>query len=212
MIGNTLPESRSNGNSKTVRRSVSSISRWLHIYLSMGSFFIIFFFSLTGITLNHTEWFEDQQQTNTVKGNLDRNWVNVTDSLKIAKLEIVEMLRSKHKVKGAVSEFLTDDYQCTISFSGPGYSADVFVNRENGSYELTETVTGLWGVLNDLHKGRDTGKVWKWVIDISAVLMILVSMTGLLMLFFLRKKRMAGVLVAIAGTILTLVIYRIWVP
>lgn len=211
-MANISHEPRSNGNSNAVRRSVSSISRWLHIYLSMGSFFIIFFFSVTGITLNHTEWFEDQQKTNTVKGKLDAGWVNVDDTMKIAKLEIVEMLRSKHKVTGAVSEFLTDDYQCTISFSGPGYTADVFVNRETGSYELTETVTGLWGVLNDLHKGRDTGKVWKWVIDISAVLMILVSLTGLLMLFFLKKKRMAGILVAIARTILTLLIYRIWVP
>jgi uncharacterized protein len=211
-MGKILREPRSNGNSNAVRRSVSSISRWLHIYLSMGSFFIIFFFSVTGITLNHTEWFEDQQKTNTVKGNMDVKWVNVADTMKIAKLEIVEMLRGKHKITGAVSEFLIDDYQCTISFSGPGYTADAFVNRENGSYELTETVTGLWGVLNDLHKGRDTGKVWKWVIDISAVLMILVSLTGLLMLFFLKKKRMAGILVAIAGTILTLIIYRIWVP
>jgi hypothetical protein len=178
----------------------------------MGSFFIIFFFSLTGITLNHTEWFEDQQKTNTIKGQMNVNWVNTSDTLKIAKLEIVELLRSRHKITGAVSEFLIDDYQCTISFSGPGYIADAFVDRENGSYEVTETVTGFWGVLNDLHKGRDTGKVWKWVIDISAVLMILVSVTGLLMLFFLKKKRMAGILVAIAGTILTLLIYKIWVP
>jgi uncharacterized protein len=197
---------------RLLKRSVSSISRWLHIYLSMGSFFIIFFFSLTGITLNHTEWFEDQQKTNTVKGKMDVNWVNPTDTIKIAKLEIVEFLRGRHKITGAVSEFLIDDYQCTISFGGPGYTADVFVDRENGSYELTETVTGIWGVLNDLHKGRDAGKLWKWVIDISAVLMILVSLTGLLMLFFLKKKRMAGFLVAIAGAILTLIIYKVWVP
>jgi hypothetical protein len=178
----------------------------------MGSFFIIFFFSLTGITLNHTEWFEDQQKTNTIKGKMNVNWVNTSDTLKIAKLEIVELLRSRHKISVTMSEFLIDDYQCTISFSGPGYTADAFVDRENGSYELTETVTGIWGVLNDLHKGRDTGKVWKWVIDISAVLMILVSLTGLLMLFFLKKKRTAGILVAIAGAILTLILYKIWVP
>ncbi len=202
----------SNGKSKAVRRTVSSVSRWLHIYLSMGSFFIIFFFSLTGITLNHTEWFENQQKTTTAKGQLDVKWVNMPDTTKIAKLEIVELLRNKHRITGAISEFVTDDYQCTISFNGPGYTADAFVNREDGSYALTETHTGLFGIMNDLHKGRDSGKAWKWVIDISAVLMILVSLTGLLMLFFLKKKRMAGILVAIAGTILVLIIYMIWVP
>jgi hypothetical protein len=201
-----------NGNSRAVRRTVSSLSRWLHIYLSMGSFFIIFFFSVTGITLNHTEWFEDQQKTTTVKGQINVKWVNSPDTLKIAKLEIVELLRNKHKITGAISEFVTDDYQCTISFNGPGYTADAFVNREDGTYSLTETRTGIFGIMNDLHKGRDSGKAWKWVIDISAGLMILVSLTGLVMLFFLKKKRVAGILVAIAGTILILLIYWIWVP
>jgi hypothetical protein len=178
----------------------------------MGSFFIIFFFSVTGITLNHTEWFEDQQKTTTVKGQINVKWVNSPDTLKIAKLEIVELLRNKHKITGAISEFVTDDYQCTISFNGPGYTADAFVNREDGTYSLTETRTGIFGIMNDLHKGRDSGKAWKWVIDISAGLMILVSLTGLVMLFFLKKKRVAGILVAIAGTILILLIYWIWVP
>jgi hypothetical protein len=29
------------------------VSRWLHIYLSMASFGILFFFAVTGLTLNH---------------------------------------------------------------------------------------------------------------------------------------------------------------
>ena len=70
----------------------------------------------------------------------------------------------------------------TVSFAGPGYSADVFIDRADGRYELTETRTGIWGVMNDLHKGRDTGGAWRWLIDASAVLMILISLTGLFML------------------------------
>jgi len=29
------------------------VSRWLHIYLSMGALRILFFFAVTGLTLNH---------------------------------------------------------------------------------------------------------------------------------------------------------------
>ena len=111
-----------------------------------------------------------------------------------------------------VSEFTIDEYQCTISFNGPGYTADVFVNREDGSYEIAETKTGIWGVLNDLHKGRDTGKAWAWVIDISAVLMVIVSLTGLMMLFFLKKKRVAGILLVLAGGLLSYLLYALFVP
>jgi uncharacterized protein len=194
-----------------VRRSVSAISRWLHIYLSMASFFILFFFAITGITLNHTEWFEDQQKTTNVKGRLDADWVAVPDTNAIRKLEIVEWIRNKHHVAGAMSEFVIDEDQCTISFNGPGYTADVFVERQSGSYELSETRTGLFGILNDLHKGRDSGKAWKWVIDISAVLMVLVSFTGLIMLWFLKKKRVAGFLTVLGGAIVSWIIYRLFV-
>lgn len=195
-----------------IRRSVSAASRWLHIYLSMASFFILFFFAITGITLNHTEWFEDQQKTTNVKGSLETTWVSVPDTNAIKKLEIVEWIRTKHHVTGAISEFVIDDDQCTISFNGPGYTADVFVDRASGSYDLSETRTGFFGIMNDLHKGRDSGKVWKWVIDISAVLMILVSFTGLMMLWFLKKKRVAGFLTVLGGTLLTWIIYRLFVP
>jgi hypothetical protein len=194
------------------KRNTSNWSRWLHIYLSMFSFIILLFFAVTGITLNHTEWFADQQKTTSMNGKLNLEWVSVKDTARIAKLNIVEFLRNTHGIKGAVGEFSIDENQCTISFNGPGYTADAFVNREDGSYEVSETKTGIWGVLNDLHKGRDSGKTWGWLIDASAVLMVLVSMTGLIMLFFLKKKRVSGILIMVLGGLICYLVYRIFVP
>jgi hypothetical protein len=197
---------------KNIRKNIASSSRWLHIYLSMVSFFILLFFAITGLTLNHTEWFADQQTTKTLNGDLNRSWVSGKDSNAIAKLEIVEFVRKQHGIGGAVSEFTTDEFQCAISFSGPGYSADVFVNREDGSYEISETKTGLFGIINDLHKGRDSGQAWKLLIDISAILMTIVSLSGLVMLFFLKKKRLAGIILILVGTLISLLVYMLWVP
>jgi hypothetical protein len=195
-----------------IKRNTSNWSRWLHIYLSMFSFIILLFFAITGITLNHTEWFADQQKTTSMNGKLNLQWVSVKDTARIAKLNIVEFLRNTHGIKGAVGEFSIDENQCTISFNGPGYTADAFVNREDGSYEVSETKTGIWGVLNDLHKGRDSGKTWAWLIDLSGVLMVLVSMTGLIMLFFLKKKRVSGILIMVLGGLICYLVYRIFVP
>lgn len=197
---------------KNIRKNIASSSRWLHIYLSMVSFFILLFFAITGLTLNHTEWFADQQTTKTINGALNTSWVKGKDSAAIAKLEIVEFIRKQHGIGGAVSEFTTDEFQCAISFSGPGYSADVFVNKEDGKYEISETKTGLFGIINDLHKGRDSGQAWKLLIDISAILMTIVSLSGLVMLFFLKKKRVAGVLLILVGTLISLLVYMVWVP
>jgi len=197
---------------KSVRKYTASWSRWIHIYLSMISFISLLFFAVTGLTLNHTEWFEDSQVTSAAKGNIKAEWVSLGDSSNVAKLEIVEYLRNQHQISGAVGEFAIDELQCTISFNGPGYTADVFINREDGNYDVSETKTGLWGILNDLHKGRDAGKGWAWLIDISAILMVIVSLSGLLMLFFLKKKRVAGTLMIVLGGIALWLVYWLFVP
>ena len=52
--------------------------------------------------------------------------------------------------------FRIEDTDCSVAFKGPGYSADVLIVRATGRYELTESRMGLFAVLNDLHKGRDS--------------------------------------------------------
>ena len=185
--------------------------RWLHIYLSMISFAIVFFFAVTGLTLNHADRFSDQMHTAQEKGILNLAWVHTPDTSKIAKLEIVEYLRTTNNVRAALSDFRIDDGQIGVSFKGPGYAADVFINRETGEYDLTKTSAGFVGVINDLHKGRDTGAGWSVFIDICAILLALVSLTGLLLLLFLKRRRLSGLLVAIAGLSIAYLVYRIWI-
>ncbi|MDB5210274.1 MAG: peptidase [Sediminibacterium sp.] len=195
---------------KKAKKKVAKISRWLHIYLSMVSFAIVLFFSVTGLTLNHAEFFAGKTITTQDKGKLSASWVNPKDTNLVAKLNIVEFFRNTYHVKGAVSDFRIDESQISVSFKGPGYAGDVFITRETGEYELSQTRTGFVGFMNDLHKGRDTGKTWSWVIDISAILLVLISVTGLVLLLFLKKKRSNGLWLAVAGLILIYIIYKIW--
>lgn len=194
------------------KKRTAALSRWLHIYLSMFCFLVVLFFAVTGITLNHVEWFEGKQVENKFVGKLPVTWVNAQDTSQIKKLEIVEWLRSQYGIKGYVSDFLVQEDQCSLSFKGPGYSADAFINRQDGSFELAELQLGFIAVLNDLHKGRDSGKGWSWLIDISAGFLTLVSISGLMMLFFLKKKRVSGTLLLIMGGIFCYLVYLIWVP
>lgn len=201
------------GKTKQVwRKRTASFSRWLHLYLSMLSFFVVLFFSVTGITLNHADWFDGKQVEKKRSGTMPAAWVNVPDTANINKLAVVEFLRSKYAIRGAVSDFVAEDDQCSLSFKGPGYSADAFIKRKDGSFELTEVRLGLVAVLNDLHKGRDTGSGWSWLIDISAGFLVIVSLSGLAMLFFLKNKRVKGVLVGVVGAVLCYLVYAVWVP
>jgi hypothetical protein len=192
------------------KKYFSRISRWLHIYVSMISFIIVLFFSITGLTLNHADYFQKSSIITEEKGTVDTSWVIQQDTLKIKKLELVEFFRAKYKIKGAVQDFRIDDREISFSFKAPGFQADVFIEREDASYTLTITNQGIMGFVNDLHKGRDTGKVWLWIIDISAILMTLISLTGLILLLFLKKKRLSGIVLLIIGGLISYLVYHYW--
>lgn len=183
--------------------------RWLHIYLSMLSFAGLMFFAFTGITLNHPTWFgASEQSVHDEQGAFPKKMLG--DGLD--KLTVAERLRGEHGLRGGVSEFEVDEYECMVVFKGPGYAADVFIDRDSGKYTVTETTTGVMAVLNDLHKGRDSGHGWSWVIDVSAVVIILMSLSGFGLLFYIKRRRITGLLTAFVGTILLLAAWALWVP
>ncbi len=203
----------------------AKLMRWLHIYLSMFSLGVVLFFSVTGITLNHPDWFfSEAESQREAQGEIKSSWLRAelptpaaTDAgnqpdRQVSKLEIVEHLRSTHSIHGALADFRVDDGECVVSFKGPGYAADAFIDRDSGHYRLTETYHGFIAVINDLHKGRDTGPVWSVLIDVSAALMTFISLTGLVLLFYLKLRRIPGVIVALAGAVLAIVLYRLGVP
>lgn len=195
-----------------LKKRTASFSRWLHLYLSMFSFIVVLFFAVTGLTLNHTEWFDGKEVENKFEGKLPVEWVNNADTSQIKKLEIVELLRKQYHITGYVSDFYIQDGECSVAFKGPGYSAGAFINREDGTFQLTELKLGVFAVLNDLHKGRDSGKGWSLLIDISAIFLTIVSLSGLVMLFFLKKKRVAALAIALIGGVACYLVYKIWVP
>jgi uncharacterized protein len=177
-----------------------ALVRWLHIYLSMFGFATILFFSVTGLTLNHPDWFGGvTETTETVTGQLDPTWLAEGAELDAPRLE--RALRENHQLRGAAGELRDDETEVSLSFEGPGYAADALIRRPGGDYEVHITQHGLIALINDLHKGRDTGAGWSVVIDLSAILMGVSAVTGLVLLLSLRKKWIPGLLTAAAGTL-----------
>jgi hypothetical protein len=204
----------------------AAFMRWLHIYLSMLGLGTLLFFSLTGITLNHPDWFEGGPETTTEsQGRIRPDWLRAEPSnpdaaghsdeaadLSVKKLEVVEYLRSEHGIRGAMADFQIDEQECVVSFKGPGYAADAFIERESGDYRITEIQHGLISVFNDLHKGRDTGEAWSWVIDISAGMLSISSLTGMILLFYIKRRRRLGLLTGLVGALALAAIAHFLVP
>jgi len=190
---------------RPLRLRVHSALRWLHIYTSMVSLLVVLFFAGTGVTLNHPDWLAGER-TEELTGTLPAAWKTAKG---IDWLVVAEHLRTAHGVHGTVSDRREDDREGSLTFRAPGYSADAFIDVHDGSYKLTVAYQGAVGVLNDLHRGRDSGSAWAWLIDVSGIFLVFLSLTGLGLLFYLKKVRIKGLLVMTAGAAIVIALARI---
>jgi hypothetical protein len=181
---------------------VHSVLRWLHIYSSMVCLIVVLFFAATGVTLNHPDWLAGER-TEEVTDTLPPMWKTAKG---IDWLVVAEQLRAKHGVHGTVADRTEDERQGALTFRAPGYSADCFIDVRTGSYRLTVSYQGAVGVLNDLHRGRDAGRAWAWLIDVAGVFLVFLSLTGLGLLFYLKKVRLKGLVTLVAGAVLVIVL------
>jgi hypothetical protein len=178
---------------------IHSAIRWLHTYISLVTLLIVLFFSITGFTLNHAEWSSGGLTQKEVTGSVNVKWLDIAAP---DKLNIAEKLRQDHSLRGHVDEIRIDDRECTVMFKASGYAADAFIDVKTGQYQMTIMEEGKLAMMNDLHKGRYAGKVWGVLIDAAAILLTTISLTGLGLLFFLKRIRTSGLVVVAAGAVM----------
>ncbi len=194
---------------RSPRRSVRTQRwmRWLHVYTSMISLLLVLFFGLTGLTLNHPTWtFGDDPSRDVVDGTLPAEVLPTADaaaasgdadSADVDFLAVSEYVRDEFGVHGSVTDYGVSGDQGAISYKAAGYAADITFDVATGAFTLVVDQQGLVGVMNDLHKGRDTGSSWSWVIDVAAVVLVVVALTGLAIQLVYRKRRRTAL--ALAG-------------
>ena len=76
-----------------------------------------------------------------------------------------------------------------VGMPKPGGDAWLSIDRETGDVIFEDTNRGAVSWLNDLHKGRNTGPVWFWFLDIFSVAAILFCITGLVLLWMHAPRR-----------------------
>ena len=71
----------------------------------------------------------------------------------------------------------------------PGGDAWLSIDRATGAIQYERTDRGVVSWLNDLHKGRNTGLVWKLFIDLVAGACVFFALTGLVLLWIQARQR-----------------------
>ena len=182
-------------------------TRTLHIYFSLMGLLMFLFFALTGIMLTHDSFGLDQVQSTTAQTKLPPAITTSGDQA-----AIVRQLRTSAGINLPVSNYTADPDEIEATFSGPGKRVQARIHREDGSTELAFESRGLVGIIADLHKGAETGWVWRGVMDVASVWLVLSTITGFLMLFSLPKRRRLGLIFASLATVAVAVTYVFYVP
>lgn len=175
------------------------LTRLLHSWLSMATMLVVLFFALTGLLLHHPEWtFGTAPHTTQVSGALPSgSIVSRTPNF----LDISEYLRTEQGAAGQVSDYGASGNTGRLAYSGPGYSANVTFDLDTGSFTMTTTRYGWVSYLSDLHRGSNTSSAWGWVIDIAAVGLALVALTGVVLQLLIRKKRTTALVLLGVGVV-----------
>lgn len=169
-------------------------------------------FTLTGITLNHAHQIEAKPQTTlqqdqlpaTLLGNLQAQVAahapgNFSTPLP---LNLQTWITENWQLKTATYLAEWSAEEIYLAMPRPGGDAWLRLDLQSGEIEYSLTQRGWISYLNDLHKGRNTGKTWSWFIDIFAAACLVFCITGLFIMKMHAKNRPITWPILAAGLVL----------
>jgi len=192
--------------------ALGRLMRALHTYSAMWVLLLLLFFSVTGITLNHPDWLSKwgarQQLQQLPLPEPLQPWPLATQQQEYA-TTLVEWLKSTQGVAGISwqARFDSDEQTLELSFKRPAGFAVALVDFAAAEIELEQQFNGYLALANDLHKGRDSGALWKALIDITAIACLLFALTGFYLLLKMPSKKQLGNALAVLGGVMAVLAY-----
>lgn len=189
---------------------LKTLHRW-HWISSAVSLIALLLFAVTGITLNHAAQIEAEAHVVTVNETLPPSVLRRMQDKHTADAPLPPSARDwiaqEMGIDTAGRNVEWSDGEAYVSLPQPGGDAWLSIDRATGAIEYERTDRGWIAWLNDLHKGRNTGAVWRWFIDLFAVACLLFALTGLWLLqLHARQRGKTWPLVALGVAVPTLLI------
>lgn len=165
-------------------------SRTWHGYLSAFAFLTLIFFAATGLILNHPEWIEakGEQPSKDTTVQLAPADLAAAKAAADPSRALAELVRRQTPLIGGYQSGEVIDEEAMIRLEGPKGSSDIAVDLASGKAEVTVKKARLIDILNELHRGKNASASWKAVIDISAILILALSIIGYVLFFSLRFR------------------------
>lgn len=191
------------------RRDFYRHARYVHGWLSAFAFLILMFFALTGLFLNNPNWFEPEKDENTVTVSMTPDLLAKVKGEENPSTDILNFVRAEHTLVGRFQSSEVLDGEVMIRLESPAGSTDVWAMLDTGEIEVSSKPASTVSLINDLHRGKNAGTAWSWLIDISAITILILSIAGFI-LFLSIKSRLLTHLLLTAASLAVLILF-IWI-
>ncbi|HEU0095547.1 MAG TPA: PepSY-associated TM helix domain-containing protein, partial [Rhizomicrobium sp.] len=145
--------------------------RLWHGYLSAFAFIALMFFSVTGILLNHPDWIR-QADSQPVETRFILPHGDIAAALKTSDpaQALSALAQRQGDLRGIYASGDVDGDEALLRFEGVSGNTGVTLQIKSGAADATFRKADTLSVINDLHRGKNAGKAWKLLIDVSAAI------------------------------------------
>lgn len=176
------------------------VSRMLHAYLSAFAFLALIFFSVTGVLLNHPDWFAQPRpaaQDSAI--TLPQAEVTAAARANDPALALAALTQEHADLRGAYRSGELIDGEALLRFEGATGNTDVSIDLASGNTAVTIQPADAVTVLHELHRGTKSGAAWRALIDVTAYLVLALSLIGYVLFFSLRFRWKTSVALTLAS-------------
>jgi len=144
-------------------------------------------FSVTGITLNHAADIAAEPVVTELEAALPPELLaSIAAAPSVGAVPLPADVRRWLRENLGLPDFGRSaewsEVEIYLSLPRPGGDAWLSIDRATGDLPYEHTDRGWISYLNDLHKGRNTGMLWSWFLDVFAAASLVFSLTGLFLL------------------------------
>jgi hypothetical protein len=179
----------------------------LHLY---GGLFIspfVLVFAISAILLNHT-W----KPGGELPESSVRRQENIEIRTDLESLPLARQIMEQVGISGEIEFFRHEPRQkrLVIPVMRPGQRTRITVDVESRTAQIEQRHTGFWDALLYLHKSPGphlagfrgnwfATRIWAWLADATACLLLLISASGVYLWALLKTERRTGLIVLGAG-------------
>lgn len=165
-------------------------NRTLHWISSAIGLASLVFFSITGITLNHPDWFSADRAVEVQEVAMTGAWMTQFSAEdELGQLDLLTTELDLRWGLGLPRNIDRDEIEWVLDYQRPGGLGTVVLDLDTSVLSYESVSDGLVALINDLHKGRHAGQAWVLLIDVVSVLCLVFALSGLVLLWVHASKR-----------------------